>query len=616
MGEEPAVQPPAPAAAPPRPNPLDDPRILAAVLVAVFLVLPTWLLVEAIRMKDAVGLPVALYLLAPLPSAGVLMKRKWGTVSAQYASAIAAGWMLVLAIFMGQRLAVIPGVIYAMVFFYLGAAKTPGSPAKAAAAKDKEKRDDGMVDWARENAEAIAVAFIMALIIRCFCIEVFQIPSSSMEPTLRGTKLDRGIGGDRIMVTKYYYAFNPVERFDVVVFKFPMNVSRNFIKRVVGLPNEDFFIDHGNLWFHKVDDADARFQIARRPLRVQQAVWLNVYQELKTDFRDRMEREPLAFLNGMYFDDFWRFRDPPSGNPAAMEKREGVVHVVEKAGGRGSRFVFSEQDNLESGEVRLAFDLEPANEEGIFRATIANEFGTFTLELPAGRPGRLEWTRGRAAPVSASLKGGALRVDRKSSVELLVYDGVAQALIDGRVEAELEYFRWHGDVKDAVTGKEIGFGADGMLYAVSNVQVGRDIYYRGRTNIGEGPDRAIRIPDGQYVMMGDNVGNSHDSRAWVKYTFKFKDGSTHFVESQDFSEAMDALQEWAARHGTKDIPDYLMKADEHGNERAIWQRDLEQVDGKWYVPEHNGSPYVDRKYLVGKALWIWWPPGRWGRLIK
>jgi signal peptidase I len=609
MGDEPSAPAPAPAAAP-RPDPLRDPRVLSAVLVAAFLILPIWLLVDFIRSNRPVGLPVALFLLAPLPSAGVLLKRKWGVISAQYGAAIAAGWMLILAIAMNQRLAVIPGVIYAMLFFYLGAKP---AAAKPDVAKGADARPDAIVDWVRENAEAIAVAFIMALIIRCFCIEVFQIPSSSMEPTLRGTKVERGLGGDRIMVTKYYYAFNPVERFDVVVFKFPMNVSRNFIKRVVGLPNEELFIDNGNIWFHKLDDPDARFRIARRTLRVQQAVWLNVYQELKSDYRDRMEREPVDFLNGIYFDDFWRFEDPPSGKPAGVDARGGIVHVVEKEGGRGSRFAFREQANLESGEVRLAFDLEPANEEGIFRATAANEFGTFTLSLSATQPGTLEW-KGRNRSLSATLRDGRLQADRKRSIELLVYDGVVQALVDGRVEAELEIYTWHDEIKETLTGKELGFGADGMLYAVSNVQVGRDIYYRGRTNIGEGPDRRIRIPDGQYVMMGDNVGNSHDSRAWVKYTFKFKDGSTHSVESQDFSESVEALQEWAERNGKKDIPDYLMKADEHGNERAIWRRDLVHAEGKDY--ESEPAPFVDRKYLVGKALWIWWPPGRWGRLIK
>ena len=59
--------------------------------------------------------------------------------------------------------------------------------------------------------------------------------------------------GDRIMVTKYYYAFSPVERFDVVVFKFPLNQAKNFIKRVVGLPNEELRIYRGNLYVRKPD---------------------------------------------------------------------------------------------------------------------------------------------------------------------------------------------------------------------------------------------------------------------------------------------------------------------------------------------------------------------------
>ena len=99
------------------------------------------------------------------------------------------------------------------------------------AAATEKKDPEPLTRWAKENVEAIVVAFIMALVIRCFCIEVFKIPTSSMEPYLLGELNDNHInncrdvgflhyhdkrrGGDRIMVTKYFYSLAPIRRFDV-----------------------------------------------------------------------------------------------------------------------------------------------------------------------------------------------------------------------------------------------------------------------------------------------------------------------------------------------------------------------------------------------------------------
>lgn len=108
----------------------------------------------------------------------------------------------------------------------------------------------------REYAEAIVVAMLLAFAIRVFVVQAFKIPSGSMIPTL--------LIGDHILVSKLSYgiqwpsqckfqaAFPPVncyasraliefgkpQRGDIIVFRFPEDEEKDFIKRVVGTPGD------------------------------------------------------------------------------------------------------------------------------------------------------------------------------------------------------------------------------------------------------------------------------------------------------------------------------------------------------------------------------------------
>ena len=82
----------------------------------------------------------------------------------------------------------------------------------------------------RELTEVIATAVILALFMRTFLIQAFVVPSGSMEQTL--------LVGDHVLVNKFLYYFTPIKRGDIIVFKFPQDESRDFIKRVIGLPGE------------------------------------------------------------------------------------------------------------------------------------------------------------------------------------------------------------------------------------------------------------------------------------------------------------------------------------------------------------------------------------------
>jgi signal peptidase I len=94
----------------------------------------------------------------------------------------------------------------------------------------------------REYSESIGVAVAIALLLRAFVVEAFQIPSGSMIPTLQV--------GDHIFVSKFAYGLTipftntkivqlgTPKRGDIIVFKYPLDQSTDYIKRVVGLPGD------------------------------------------------------------------------------------------------------------------------------------------------------------------------------------------------------------------------------------------------------------------------------------------------------------------------------------------------------------------------------------------
>jgi signal peptidase I len=107
---------------------------------------------------------------------------------------------------------------------------------------------------AREYFESICVAVILALFIRTFVFQAFKIPTGSMEENL--------LIGDHLIVNKMLYAptgsalesamvpVRQVKRGDVVVFKFPQEPGRDFIKRVIGLPGERIRVQNKTVYIN------------------------------------------------------------------------------------------------------------------------------------------------------------------------------------------------------------------------------------------------------------------------------------------------------------------------------------------------------------------------------
>ncbi|MDY6821478.1 MAG: signal peptidase I [Deferribacterota bacterium] len=82
----------------------------------------------------------------------------------------------------------------------------------------------------RETLDSLVVAFVIAMLIRAFCIQAYKIPSGSMKDTL--------LPGDHIIVNKMAYKFKKPKFQDILVFEWPLDPTKDFIKRVIGLPGD------------------------------------------------------------------------------------------------------------------------------------------------------------------------------------------------------------------------------------------------------------------------------------------------------------------------------------------------------------------------------------------
>ena len=242
----------------------------------------------------------------------------------------------------------------------------PPTPADSGSPRPKESY--------RETVEAVAVAFILALLVRGFEAEAFVIPTGSMAPTLMGRHKevvcpqcgylyainasdevegesdlpakDRRVfsgtcvncryqarvldtpsfKGDRILVMKFPYdmPFLPAsggpDRWDVVVFRYPEDPETSYIKRLVGLPGETVRIWYGDIFIKSPGSKD--FHQQRRPLVHQRAMQQMVYDD--THRAEALKKLPE-----------WRRWVPTSTAGWNEEGKDGGTYV---AAGNGSEW--------------------------------------------------------------------------------------------------------------------------------------------------------------------------------------------------------------------------------------------------------------------------------------
>lgn len=102
--------------------------------------------------------------------------------------------------------------------------------------------------WWREAIETVIWALVLGLIIRTFIFQAFWIPSGSMIPTLEPD--------DRVIVFKQWHRFKEYKRGDIVVFRYPIDPARDFIKRIIGVPGDTVEIRDGRVFVNALEIAE------------------------------------------------------------------------------------------------------------------------------------------------------------------------------------------------------------------------------------------------------------------------------------------------------------------------------------------------------------------------
>ena len=420
--------------------------------------------------------------------------------------------------------------------------------------------DKSGVRWLKENVEAVAIAIVMALVIRQFAIEAFKIPTESMAPTLLGETGGGGVG-DRILVDKIPLFFGEPDRWNVIVFKYPVNANRNYIKRLAGLGGETLDIRDGDVW---IDG-----KISRKPDSVQETLFFPVYPGLYAD-----DERASAFEGDS---DAWEklglddFRVESADAPALLTYRRSVRDATTWTG---------EKEGFERvGDVRLRLLVTPESGRVLLRIVenrIAND-----LSLAVGEGASFA----RHGDVEHPLEGLVLEPGEEVEVSLANVDDTLVVDVDG----ETFHFEY-----DSVPEEDTSHADDAILLGVesgaarfSEIRIDRDVYYTRR-----GTCRNVKIPEGHYFMLGDNSRSSKDSREWEVEIVTLRDG-TVIRRDQDRKE-----DDFSGMPKTG--PGQETFRDIHGLWRIVTRSEIE--DSRF-----ESAPFVPRDNLIGRAFFVFWP---------
>lgn len=333
------------------------------------------------------------------------------------------------------------------------------------------------------------------------------------------------IAGDRIFVHKCIYQFVRPSRWDVVVFRTPLEPRINYIKRMIGLPGETVQIIDGDIYIDGV--------IARKPPKVQEELWMPVYDNNYQPARPEMG----PYLSGSTWKHPFR-NEAGSGwviaedNPheIRLESADNTVHTVYYDTAVGNDFQarhaydrLRQNQNLPiCSDLRITFDIKEASEDAIFGAVLS-KYGTVyrATVSPSGQGGySLSIERQDAEGRWAVLTEDEFFDPRNSRPTQFGFANVDHTLV-ARCDENLiahdlgESAESLGERRQVMPEVKI-FGTDTL--SLANISICRDLHYISETTvmpIRQGADgEPFTLNEKEYFVLGDNTLASADSRMW------------------------------------------------------------------------------------------------------
>ncbi len=474
----------------------------------------------------------------------------------------------------------------------------------------------------RDNIEAMTVAIIMAVVLKYFIIEAYKIPTGSMQPTLMGQPFDENRDGladggvfDRILVDKLSFHVRDPRRFEVVVFKYPLDRSKNFVKRLWGLPGEQIRIARGDIWVRQ--SADQEWSIPRRTRNVQREMWKTMDLGLEANvslWKPEDEGAARWTIAG-------RSIQAPAEGRARYVGHGGGVGAIVDTYRHGYSPVIREKIHKFPPEPNAVGDLRLTG-----RVKVAASCEAVVVELDDG-PNRHRFEiPGPAAPEGAApriasdpvIHGSAdsngekagtpwrLGAGRNTPIAVQNIDDVVTLEINGEVVCELEV------PSVEVQRSAIRLGVEGGGAEFEELRTFRDVHYL------PGPrDSEWTIPDEHYFMLGDNTQDSSDSRFWSWYYLAWNgEGSEGEPVRGNRRQAPPGVSaphdQNPVRHATS-------------GEMLTWFRDewgeLHVFPTADEEPQLGGltgrsAPFVHRDLIGGRALLVFWPVKPWRGITR
>ena len=480
---------------------------------------------------------------------------------------------------------------------------------KNADSKGKDPQKGGRPTPWRDNIEAILMAIVMAIVLKYFIVEAYRIPTGSMQPTLMGNS--RTGVYDRILVDKFTPVLRNPLRFETWVFRYPLDQSKNYVKRVVGMGPEEIRVHNGDIWrrgigAENMDAPNEGWQVLRRPRRVQQETWLALIKEDAGDtlFHSADDMNVTFGREADHGGDY-RMRYGQSRGSVMDNYNDGYPDNLKDRIDRNK----NNPGSHTVGDLRVSGEVTPKSDCEWIEAQLLEGQMQYNFRIPGpaapeGAKASIEvMDRGPVssiAPHTSFVESEPLRLKAGST-----YQFAAQNL-DDLLELELDAeVLCTQEVPTASNQASSLFLENKGGASFEHLMVYRDIFYTPAI------EDSWTIPEGHYFMMGDNTLNSSDSRKWSSYTIDVIDeegnatqvsGNSRSSDNMGQSDFFTGQNPYTINRGTEDLRPITWFRDSFGENRAY-------EAGEVFEAEKSiaAEPFVPLEMMQGRAISVFWP---------